>query len=94
MEILIIFVLIAGLLTGWVYLMRVELQSFLQRVAEANASSSRIPAHTQAHSSSRIVSVRHAAAMRPPPSAPDDDVRVERTAMDTDGGIPKWSIGA
>ena len=64
MEILIIFVLIAGLLTGWVYLMRVELQSFLQRVAEANASSSRIPAHTQAHSSSRIVSVRHAAAMR------------------------------
>ena len=89
MEILVIFLLIAGLLVGWFFLMRLEIMSFLQRMIESASGKSQLPAHKQ--TTVRIVSVRHVAAH--PAGSPEENFRMDRKAAGSDGGIPKWSIG-
>ncbi len=91
MEILIIFFLIAGLLVGWFFLMRVEILAFLQRVLNAAADKAPVPGQAQTTSTFRVVSVRHAAAT-PSSISPDKENRMERKNAGSDGGIPKWSI--
>ena len=84
MEILVIVLLIAGLLIGWVFLMRVEILTFLGRIL--NAADEK-PA--QGNSAVRVVSVRNVAQ---PVAVMEGKGRIARQNAETEGGIPKWTL--
>ena len=89
MEILIICLLIAGLLIGWAFLMRVEISAFLGRIFESTASQSADREARLMVSTVRIVSGH---TMVTNPASFGKDARVERHSPETEGGIHKWTL--
>ena len=83
MEILIILLMIVGLLAGWIYLMRVEISSFLQRICVSATKQAEASHYHQTTSAVRLVSGSHAV---------DVKKQIERKNPGSDGGIPQWSI--
>lgn len=87
MEALIISVLIAGLLLGWLFLMRVEIALFMRRTWKPTAAEQK-----QATPGVRVVSARYAAPQTIA-GAPEVTGTVERKSRETEGGIPRWTLG-